>query len=250
MKEKVTEKKQKSRTFLYICAHPDDDIEVGGTMKKLADSGWLVHEIVCTPGKNAISGTGEITSEQIKHNRIKEVSLYCELLGAQKPIVLDSEKRIFAENEEMVFAVTKIMRAIRPDVTVLMNKEDYHFEHTVSHLIGARAFEFACRKTCPELGEPLKTGILLQSDGLNVLPNPLITFNTSSTHSAKIEASKIAYDGRIDDYLNSFAEGQAMMRGSRVGFKYGESYDFLNPTWFKFKPEAARILNEFVEIGS
>lgn len=241
---------KEKRTFLYVCAHPDDDTEVGGTMKKLTENGWNVYEIVCTSGKNAISDTGESDQEEMKQNRIKEVSEYCELLGAKAPLVLDPDKRLFVEDEKIVLEITKIMREIKPDVVVLMNKDDYHFEHTVTHLIGARAYEFACRKTCPELGEPLKRGILLQSDGLNVLPNPLITFNTTDTHVAKIEASKIAYAGRIDEYINNFAEGQAMMRGARNGFKYGESYDLLNPTWYKFKPESAQILSEFISIGS
>jgi LmbE family N-acetylglucosaminyl deacetylase len=239
-----------NRTFLYVCAHPDDDTEVGGTMKKLADNGWNVYEIVCTPAKNAVSDTGEQTQEEMKQNRIREVSKYCEMLGAKQPYVLDPNKRIFVEEEELIMEVTKIMREIQPDVVVLMNKEDYHFEHTVAHQIGARAYELACRKTCPELGKPLSKGVLLQSDGLNVLANPLITFNTSDTHAAKIEASKVAYAGRIDEYINNFAEGQAMMRGSRIGFKYGESYELINPTWYKFKPESAQILAEFVTIGS
>jgi LmbE family N-acetylglucosaminyl deacetylase len=219
-------------------------------MKKLADNGWNVFEVVCTPGKTVASDTGEVDPEQIKQKRIEEVSTYCKMLGAKTPFVLDPDAQYFAEDEKSVLEVAKIMRQIKPDVVVLMNKDDYHFEHTISHRIGLVAYEIACRKTYPELGDPIKKGVLLQSDGLNVLANPLITFNTSDTHEAKIEASKTAYAGRIDEYINNFANGQAMMRGSRVGFKYGEAYELLNPTWYKFKPESAQILSEFVALGS
>ena len=238
------------KTFLYICAHPDDDSQVGGTMKKLADEGVSVNEIVCTSGKRVVSDSREISQDEIKNNRIKEVSLYCKLLGAKPPFVLDQEERVFSEDAKSILAVVKSMRDIKPDVVVLMNKADYHFEHTISHKVGYLAYELACRKTQPELGEPLKSGVILQSDGLNVLANPLITFNTSETHEAKIQAALEAYKNRLDMHIINFTNGQAIMRGERVGYKYGECFELLNPTWYKFNSDSAKILAEFVALGS
>ncbi len=242
------ETENKKLKYLYICAHPDDDMLVGGTMKRLVDSGWDVYELVCTTAKNAISDTGE--GKEIRENRINETRHFCKILGVNDPIILDPAKRLFGEDEAVIMQVAKAIREIRPDVVALMNRDDYHFEHTVSHDIGKRAFEIAYRKTQPELGEPIKTGILVQTDGLNVLPNPLITFNTSDSHEAKISATEVAYENRVDEYLRNFVNGLALLRGSRVGYKYAECYDLLNPTWYKFKPENSSILHEFVCAGN
>lgn len=243
------QKQNTKRKLLFIAAHPDDDSLVGGTLLQLAKNGWGLYEFVCTTGKTA----RPLTKEKViglADNRKKETELFCDLVGAQKPIFFDDESTMLQTNEKIVYALIKEIRFIRPDIIVLLSDTDYHFEHSASHDIALLAIENAFRDVYPELGQKLVNGIFLETDGLNVMNNPLITFDISGVYEKKKSIVDKAYGKRLGGNVSRFDSALAELRGARVGTGQAEVYNLLNPRWYKFTPESAKILSEFTELGS
>lgn len=238
-----------NRTFLLISAHPDDDSLIGGTMAKLARHGWLVHEFVCTQGQNG-NTSGE-DKAMTPERREREAELFCSRLGIRPPYVYPNPAPFLEVEARIVTELVRYLRCtVRPDVTVLMGIEDYHFAHITAHCIGLQALEIAFRASMPELGERLTQGIILQADGLNVLNNPFIYFNIDDTFDLKMRAAREAYGERLGEHLLQYEAGLAQARGARVRYQYAEAFDLLKPRWYKFNQNSAEILAEFVRIGS
>jgi LmbE family N-acetylglucosaminyl deacetylase len=247
MENKPPDKKQ---SVLLVSAHPDDDTMLGGTLAKLAQNGFAVHEFVCTSGKNGKPNTNEsIDAGVMAKNRESEIALFTEAIGIEKPFIYENGKEFLSLDDGVVLALVKQLRTVRPGIILLLNDADYHFEHRLAHEIGLRAIEIAFRSTLLELGPKLTDGIILKTDGLNVLANPLIHFNTGATHAVAVAACKKAYEERLGD-LARFSEGLATMRGARVGFRTAEVFELVNPPSYKFTATSAEILNDFVALGS
>lgn len=239
----------KKRKALIISAHPDDDTLVGGTIAKLVSRGWRVYEFVCTEGNNGKLNKEE-SKDSVAGNRLVEIYKFSSMLGMEKPYVYKNQNQFLKLGEEIVLKLVEYARRIRPDVFILLNDEDYHFEHRESHEIGLRAIEIAFRATLLELGPRIERGIILKTDGLNVLSNPLISFDVSEKYALKIRAMKRAYKKRLGKDILQFDEGLATLRGGRAKCKYAESYKLVNPTWYRLNTESSEILTEFVKIGS
>ena len=237
------------RKLLLISAHPDDDSLAGGTMTALASAGWSIYEFVCTSGKNGKPNQSEKGEQVMAQARAEEIGLFMKQIGGYEPYIYDNGKEFLEFSEHIVLELVTQLRAIRPDVIVLLNSQDYHFEHRLAHEIGLRALEIAFRSANLELGEKISHGIILQADGLNVLANPLIHFSTEKSFTRSLEACHNAYGERLGD-LKRFMEGLAMMRGARVGKNTAEAFDLLNPPWYKLTSVAAEILAEFTSLGS
>ncbi len=238
------------KKILIITAHPDDDTMVGGTLAKLASAGYAVNEFVCTSGKNGKPNPGEPQdSRTMAENRRKEIDVFSRGIGAEPALIYENQKEFLELDEPIILALVKYMRTIRPDVILLLNDQDYHFEHRLSYDIGLRAAEIAFRSANLELGPKLTAGIILKTDGLNVLANPLIHFDTSDTHSVAAEACKAAYDERLGD-LSRFSDGLSGMRGARIGVMNAEAFELMNPPWYKLTQASAEILAAFVAAGT
>ncbi len=237
------------RKLLLVSAHPDDDTMIGGTMATLATRGWSVHEFVCTSGKNGKPNEGEIGEEAMAKERAREINRFMEVIGGKEAFVYENGTAFLTLDERIVTELVKYLRALRPSIIVLLNDRDYHFEHRLSHEIGLRALEIAFRSANLELGDKLTDGVILKTDGLNLLANPLIHFEVTQAYAVAAQASREAYGERLGD-LTRFTEGLQMLRGSRIGKPYAEAFDLVNPEWYKFTSTSAKILEEFVSAGS
>lgn len=235
------------KTFLFISAHPDDDVLVGGTILKLKKAGWKTVEIVCTKGEGEQKDSD---SKKIATERVKEIKSYQKNIGLDEVFFLNGKDGFLSADEKFTTEMVKLIRKISPSVIIVLNDEDYHHDHRISHKIALHAIELATRKAYLHLGKPLTDIIILQTDGLNVLPNPLITFNTTNSHQEKVSSIRQAYKKRIDENLMTFLDGLAMLRGGRIGCQYAEAYNLINPQWYKFTEKSSKVLFNFVKIGS
>lgn len=242
-------KKQKKRKLLFINAHPDDDCTIAGTMISLVRNGYSVMEYVCTDGARAQSVAGEKVDTLTK-NRQKEIETFSKLVGTEKPRIFPLGEKMLSVTDEIVFDLVACIRSFRPDIIVLLGSDDYHFEHRLSHQIGLLALENALRKTLPKLGEHITDAVILEADGLNVMHNPLISFDISLVYKEKMSVLTKAYGKRLGKDLLRFESGVTQMRGARVGTEHAEVFNLINPPWYKLTKESAQILAEFVEIGS
>lgn len=238
----------KKRKLLFINAHPDDDTIIAGTMLALRKNGWIISEYVCTDGSQAEPVNGE-TLKNMVANRIKETELFNQLIGGRVPRIYPTDGKTLVANDEILFDLIKNIRAFRPDVIVVHNRDDYHFEHKRSYELALIAIEGAFRNTLLRLGKRLTDGIILEADGLNVMHNPLIVFDISSVYKEKVGVITKSYGKRLGKSLLAFDDGLSKMRGARIGLKYAEVYDLLNPNWYKLTAKSAKILSEFVAIG-
>ncbi|WKZ26859.1 MAG: PIG-L family deacetylase [Candidatus Paceibacterota bacterium] len=234
---------------MIISAHPDDDTLVGGTVAALAARGWKVHEFVCTDGSNGKPNARERTA-MMANNRRKEIDLFSRDVGMEPPRIRVGGNILLSPTEDIVLELAAYLREVRPDVCILLNRGDYHFEHRAAHAIGLRAIEIAFRSTLLHLGARLEHGIILETDGLNVLANPLILFDISETYAVKMRAMRAAYAERLGRDLLRFDEGLAMLRGGRAKSTYAEAFRIVNPPWYRLTAVSAGILAEFVAIGS
>lgn len=237
----------KKRKLLFINAHPDDDCTVTGTMITLIKKGWAVKEYVCTDGARAQTFD---TNKGIVKNRQEEIERFSKEIGAETPSVFPLGDRLLSVSDEVVFDLVAQIREFRPDVIILLGHNDYHFEHRLSHKIGILATENASRKTLPNLGERVTDFIILEGEGLNLMHNPLITFDISNVFKKKTKVIEKVYGKRLGNDVTRFIEGVSQARGARIGISHGEAFNLLNPEWYKFTSKAAEVLSEFLTIGS
>lgn len=218
-------------------------------MIKLAQSGWLVHDYVCTNGQNAFPNKKETISD-LTSIREKETKLFCKKVGAQPPKVYQQKGSFLEVTDEAILDLVAYIRKVQPSVIAIMHEDDYHFEHKKSRELALVAIEESFRRSLVELGRPIKDAVILETDGLNVLTNPLISFDISDVHNKKTEACMDAYGKRLGNYLLRFDQGLNQMRGARVKTDYAEAYGLVNPSWYKFTAQAAQNLSDFTLIGS
>lgn len=237
-------------SLLFVSAHPDDDALIAGTMKKFSNSGLPIYEFCCANAGTGKPNTNETSVEEQVKNREKEIEVFCNLIGSNKPYIFKSNEKNFFPKQDIVYALVSYMRKVRPKVIIVLNKDDYHFEHRLTQDIGVLAFEIATRGCEEQLGPKLEGSIILETDGLNILTQPEIFFDISDVFEDKMNAIKAAYQERLGANLIQFTEGLSKMRGGRVKVKHAECYKQLLPSSFRFTKESAEILYEFIKLGS
>jgi LmbE family N-acetylglucosaminyl deacetylase len=241
---------QNKNTFLFIGAHPDDETQVGGTMALLSKAGFDVHVYINTAGRGGKPNEAEITSseDEIVAARKEEAEVFAAALGV-KTYVHDNKSYILENNQDDLITLVRYIRKIRPSIVVLQNKGDYHYDHLASHNLGLQAMEIAMRSKWLELGPKIKDAVILETDGLNVITNPLLYVDITSTFDQKQNAVQSAYGERLGG-LTQFDKGLSSMRGGRIGVLHAEAYNLLNPNWYRMTSQAAKALAEFLSIGT
>lgn len=239
----------KKPVFLFIGAHPDDETQVGGTMAKLSRSGFDVFAYITTPGRGGKPNSDEESASEdtILKERKKEADTFAQEIG-MTTFINDNKTQFLENSEDDVLELVKYIRTIRPNIIVVQNSGDYHFEHIQSHKLGLLAAEISMRSMLLEYGPKIVDVILLEADGLNVLANPSIFFNISDTQDIKKQAIIKAYGERLGT-LTQLDEGLSMMRGGRIGVEHAEAFSMLNPSWYRLTEGGAEVLREFLRIG-
>lgn len=241
---------QNKNTFLFIGAHPDDETQIAGTMALLSQRGFGVYAYITTPGRGGKPNTDEelASEEQILEDRKKEADIFAKEIGIDT-YIHDNKTQFLENSESDVLNLVKYIRKVRPNIIVVQNSGDYHFEHIQSHKLGLLATEISMRSMLLEYGPKITDAILLEADGLNVLSNPAIFFNISSVQEIKKQAIVKAYGQRLGT-LTQLDEGLSMMRGGRIGVEHAEAYAMLNPSWYRLTAGGVEVLKEFLKIGS
>lgn len=236
------------KSIVFVSAHPDDDSLIAGTIKKIVDDGWTVHEFVCTTGKNGKPNAGEVDEVGMVRERGSETTRFMEMVGGQPPHFFDNATKFLVLTEDVVLDLVRFLRKVRPLVLVLLNHNDYHFEHRISHEIGLRAIEIAMRSSVLEFGPKVTDCVILQTDGLNLLANPTLYVDVSEVWSTAREACATAYAERLGDLLHML-DGLHGARGGRIGVASAEAYELLNPEWYKLTARSAEVLAEFMAVA-
>ena len=123
-------------TILCIGAHPDDpESGCGGTLARYTAAGHSVKILYLTRGERGIDGK---SLEDAAHIRTLEAEAACVVLGAEPLFFgeIDGETQI---TKTHVAAMTRLLRAQKPDIVFAHWPVDTHMDHQVASLLAMRA---------------------------------------------------------------------------------------------------------------
>ncbi|MCX7618422.1 PIG-L deacetylase family protein [Tepidiforma sp.] len=110
---------------LVIAAHPDDgELGCGGYVLQLIEAGWAVHWVVTT---NGAKGTADrsMPRERLIALRREEQAEACRRLGTAPPRMLGFEDGELAYSRELVGALVRVIREVRPETVLTHDPTDF-----------------------------------------------------------------------------------------------------------------------------
>ncbi len=235
--------------LVVFTAHPDDNILVAGTMLKLKARGWKIAELLLCRG--ALGGYyGDLKGKTLTEVREKEIQEFARRIGYERVEFIYPPPHEIVEHEEVVRHMVRFLREERPDILILPFKDDYHREHRLVFQAGLEAVEMAVMRAYYDLGkEPAPPPIILQTDGINLLPRPHLIVDISPYLEKKIETARESYPSQLTERFLSFLEGLSKIRGTAIGVRAGEAFNITTlpsrPTFISKKQfEAFQVLLE------
>lgn len=210
---------------LIIAPHPDDEIlGCGGTIKKLSASGTRVVVLVATRGKKEM-----YSEERILNVRNEAINAH-KILGVDETRFLDfpAPDLDMVSLAEISGAISEVIREYDIATVYLPHYGDIHHDHRIIFQAGLVAAR-------PVSGIPVKRIFSYETLSETEWAAPLgdMTFiptrfvNISDFFNLKLEAMK-CFKSQLRDFPNPRSlkaiEALANLRGSTVGFNYGEAF--------------------------
>ncbi|MEM4245709.1 MAG: PIG-L family deacetylase [Candidatus Bathyarchaeia archaeon] len=212
------------RRYLVFGTHPDDEtIGLGGTIKKLADTGHEVTVITFTSGSGGYDKPE--LKEKIADIRMSELEKVNRFLGVKHYETWrydDYDDRL--TNREVINREIAAIRRYKPDIILTHHIEDRHRDHRAVSQSVQEAWWQAGEKVVAELGPPWRAERLYFFEIFSPIPYPTVIVDISQTFEAKIEALHL-YKSQLETlpYVLRAVEGLNMFRGSLIGARYGEA---------------------------
>lgn len=191
---------------LAIGAHPDDlELACGGTLAKLADSGFEVRALVMSAGQ--VGGDSS--------RRPDEARAGGRFLGADEVEVLDfPDTDLAGASQVMVGAIEHRLNGFAPDLVLTHSEHDLHQDHHAVHLSVLRAARRRSSILCFE--SPSTTRDF----------NPSVFVDITDHLDIKVEAIHRHRDQRGKPYMGAdTVRGAATFRGSQSRTPYAEGFE-------------------------
>jgi LmbE family N-acetylglucosaminyl deacetylase len=225
-----------NRIALSFLAHPDDaEILCGGTLVRLAETGWEVHICTATPGD---CGTTTQNRWDISSQRTQEARKAAAMIGATYHC-LDERDLFVVFDKPTIAKAVDLFRRVAPSLVLTHARSDYMLDHEqVSLLARAASFGYGA----PNVSNlPLRPGsgvpYLYYCDpiegidplGNEVQPTTVIDISRQqekklamlACHASQREWLR-AHHG-IDEYLEMTRRHDAR-RGQRIGVSAAEAF--------------------------
>jgi LmbE family N-acetylglucosaminyl deacetylase len=224
------------KVALSFLAHPDDaEILCGGTLIRLAETGWEMHICTATPGD---CGSATENRWAISSIRTKEAKAAADMIGATYHC-LDERDLLVVFDKPTIQKAVDLFRRVAPSLVITHPAKDYMMDHEqVSLLVRAASFGYAAPNAS---NFPLKPGsgvpYLYYCDpiggvdplGKEVEPTTVIDVTAQQEKKLKMLACHASqrewlrsHHG-IDEYLEMTKRHDAH-RGQRVGKAAGEAF--------------------------
>lgn len=139
---------QKSRTILFVGAHPDDETAISEVLHKYARLGNKVFVIIATDGKDGTRVTKIPAGDSLGRLRRAESVCGCKTLGTEPPIFLGIERldtrigtgKYFKEHQRFMDSLRVRIPLLKPDIIITAGPDGdtHHSEHIV---VGATVTE-------------------------------------------------------------------------------------------------------------
>jgi LmbE family N-acetylglucosaminyl deacetylase len=225
-----------NRIALSFLAHPDDaEILCGGTLVRLAETGWEVHICTATPGD---CGTTTQNRWDISSQRTQEARKAAAMIGATYHC-LDERDLFVVFDKPTIAKAVDLFRRVAPSLVLTHARSDYMLDHEqVSLLARAASFGYGA----PNVSNlPLRPGsgvpYLYYCDpiegidplGNEVQPTTVIDISRQqekklamlACHASQREWLR-AHHG-MDEYIESMKR-HGEMRGKELGTRYAEGF--------------------------
>lgn len=138
----ITAQSQKTKTILFIGAHPDDETALGEVLAKYARLGNKVYVMITTDGKDGTRVTKIPAGDSLGNLRKLETICSCEKLGIEPPIFLSIERldtkigvgKYFKCHQQLLDSLKLKIPVINPDVILTFGPDGdtHHSEHIVT----------------------------------------------------------------------------------------------------------------------
>ncbi|HKV25569.1 MAG TPA: bacillithiol biosynthesis deacetylase BshB1 [Candidatus Acidoferrum sp.] len=220
--------------LLAIAAHPDDvELSCGGTLLKMAESGYKTGILDLTAGEMGTRGTRE--------TRAREAAKAAKILRASWRGTLDVPDSDVQPSRQHKLRLAAIIRELRPKTVILPYWEARHPDHCHASTLGYEGCFLAGLKQLAIEGEPFRPFKILYSTAFaSVRPSFIVDITAqferrrrailafSSQFRPPKGASKsrfkksnvfLAID-RLEDQMNLLARHC----GEMIGVKYGEPF--------------------------
>lgn len=215
-------KNKEVKSVLILVAHPDDEtIGIGGTIRKLADSGCEITVVFFTNGEEGF--TDPILKERIAEIRKGEVKEVQKVLGFKNYEFLGYPD-MGLENDKKTFKKTiELIRNYKPNIIFTHSTIDKHRDHRILHEIVKEAYWQAGENVSVDIGKPWRADSLYFFEGLDLI-EPTHISDISRTYEAIEKAIRI-YVSQLDVIPKLIQKVRSIksFRGMLIGKKYGEA---------------------------
>ncbi|MHB8995963.1 MAG: PIG-L deacetylase family protein [Armatimonadota bacterium] len=221
-------------TILIIQAHPDDEMQLAGTVALQTAAGLDVTIAVASNGN--LGGLPGASKEERAAVRRAEMEASCALLGARLQWIGlgddDFMARFHGDYAATEAAFRNVIRRVDPDLIIIPPLDDYHHHHRATAELALNASTGASNPNV--VGEEPPSSRIPYA--LHMTPMPPVPFvpslyvDITETFDRKIEALRCHQSQH--QYLQShhrtdiFAQVEAVaaMHGAACGVKYAEPF--------------------------
>jgi N-acetylglucosamine malate deacetylase 1 len=216
--------------LLAIAAHPDDvELTCGGTLIKMARSGYAVGILDLTGGEMGTRGTVEI--------RRKEAAAAARILGVAHRENLGLPDARLEMRMDYKVAIARRIRALRPQTVILPYWEGRHPDHYTAARLGYEGCFLAGLKRLDLEGEAYRPFKVLYSTTYDRTVRPTFVVDISQEFSRRMRAI-LAYDSQFQpkghdrqskvyiplDRLKTEVNAVARFYGDMIGVEYAEPF--------------------------
>jgi len=229
----MTPVKKKSAHIIIVAPHPDDEtLGCGGTILKHKADGDSIHWLI-------ISGMTEKkgSSSQVIKQRQEEIESVARMYGFETVHNLNLPTMQLDEipTGDVISALSKIFKDIKPNTVYLPNRSDVHSDHRiVFHAAWSccKTFRFPFIRRVLMYETPSETDFIPPFPETAFLPN--IFSDISPYLERKIEIMR-EYRGELKDHPFPRSERNiralATVRGSIAGVEYAEAFMLLKEVY-------------------
>jgi len=214
---------QKEKRALVICGHDDDEaIGVGGTIRKLVDSGVQVTTMILCQGDEGYTSLED--KDKIVEMRRQERAASQKILGTSEYITCKYHDFDNLDCSDVYREVMRVVRQVRPHIVFTHLPTDYLSHRSLAQVVPEAVWQ-ASWLCSLELGDPWDVKKIYQFSVLEPIPKPSHIVDISDTFQAKIQAME-AYTSQtivLRDILQQM-EAKARLYGSQIGVEFGEAF--------------------------
>jgi len=210
---------------LVFAAHPDDEtIGVGGTICRLHKEGATVRVIVFSAGGGGVpSGKEEIYDEEsVESIRVDELDKVSKLLGFEYRVL--GVKEVINRRSIIKKLVSEI-RDFKPNLVFTHSPNDSHHLHRAVSECTTEACWHSMTRAYGYLGEPWRVDAVFFYEVFDLLPNPTLLVDVTSTFDMKLRAIGL-YSSQIEVFpgIIGYVKALAQVRGFFIDTSYAEAF--------------------------